>query len=96
MPRGVRVYAHFTPGGDGSAGGGFPRAPDFARCNFSTFGGPENPGYDGVVRAEQFGGRWPSCRYPAQADCLACLRDRLPHEVPKSSCDFCLYKTTWN
>lgn len=29
----------------------------------------------------------------SRQDCLAYLRDRLPHEVPKSSCVFCPYRT---
>jgi hypothetical protein len=29
----------------------------------------------------------------SRMDCLAYLRDRLPHEVPKSSCVFCPYRT---
>lgn len=43
--------------------------------------------------------KWTSPRYPllemgwSRKDCVAFLRERVPHEVPKSSCVFCPYKT---
>jgi hypothetical protein len=59
---------------------------------------------DEAARAERAKKRFAEVRhtipvYPlidmgwSRKDCVAYLRDRLPHEVPKSSCVFCPYRT---